>query len=69
LLAREFPKIEKKHISSLFIISKISPLPWWERIHPVKYELFDVTHLKSMQQDAAHGYLSLLLNRVKVRGI
>ena len=40
---------------------KITPLPWWERIHPVKYELFDVTHLESMQQDVEHGYLSILL--------
>jgi len=31
-----------------------------ERIHPVKYELFDMTHLESMQQD---------VDRVKGRGI
>ena len=45
------------------------PLLWRERIHPVKYELFDVTHLEFIQQDAEHGYLSLLFNGVKVRGI
>ena len=37
-------------------------------LYPVKYELFDLTHLESMQQDTKHGYLSILFNRVKVRG-
>jgi len=45
-----------------------SPLPRWEGIHPVKYELFDVIHLESMQQDVEHGCLSLSFNRVKGRG-
>ena len=39
----------------------LSPLPPGERIHPVKYVLFDVTHLELMQQDAGHGYLSILI--------
>jgi len=45
-----------------------SPLPRWEGIHPVKYELFDVIHLESMHQDVEHGCLSLSFNRVKGRG-
>jgi len=26
------------------------PLLWWERIYPVKYELFETSNLKCIQQ-------------------
>ena len=33
-----------------------SPLPLWEGIHPVKYELFETTNLKFINRHMEHGY-------------
>jgi hypothetical protein len=56
-----------KDTSFIFRTKTVSP-PLVGGQTPVKYELFNVTHLESMQQDVEHGYLSLLFNRVKGRG-